>query len=143
MRLGNCNIDHFSPGTLGGGDQRGAAGRNGCSVGVARTGSHRPALPQALLYHHADPGQSGGPPDEKGSLSLSHQNWRLRAGDRYGGAGRIGAEWGWRAPGSRRPTSSRTLPCHHANPGQPRGFWRERLSVTFVSIRSEVNVIFI
>ena len=45
----------------------------------------------------ADHGLQATASDEKGSMSLSHQNRRLRDGDRRDGAGRMGAEWVWRA----------------------------------------------
>ena len=45
----------------------------------------------------ADHGLRATASDEKGSMSLSHQNRRLRDGDRRDGAGRMGAEWVWRA----------------------------------------------
>ena len=52
------------------------------------------------------------------SMSLSHQNRRLRGGDRRDGAGRMGAEWVWRAWGPHRPAPPRTFPRHHVDPGQ-------------------------
>ena len=63
------------------------------------------------------------------SMSLSHQNWRLRAGDRRDGAGRMGAEWVWRAWGTHRPALPRTFPRHHVDPGQSGGLPGEKGSM--------------
>ena len=98
-------IEPFSPEPMaqGPGSAR-WCGKDGCGVGVARTGAAYLALPRTFPRHHANPSQSGGLPGEKGSLamqrtiirpaimSLSHQNRRLRGGDRRDGAGRMGAE---------------------------------------------------
>ena len=40
----------------------------GVYVWVARTGAAHLVLPRTFPHHHADPGQSGGLPGEKGSL---------------------------------------------------------------------------
>ena len=53
---------------LRGQDRRDGAGRIGCGAGVARTGAAHLVLPRTFPRHHADPGQSGGLPGEKGSL---------------------------------------------------------------------------
>ena len=58
--------------------------------------------------------------------SLSHQNWRLRAGYRRDGAGRMDAEWVWRAWGPHRPALPRTFPRHHVDPGQSGGLPGEK-----------------
>ena len=47
-------------------------GKDGRGVDVARTGAAHLASPRTLPRHHADPGQSGGLPGEKGSLSPLH-----------------------------------------------------------------------
>ena len=70
-----ASLTPFSPGLAAQG--RGSArccGGNGCGAGPARTGPRRSASPRVLPRHHADPGQSGDPPGEKGSVSLSR--WR-------------------------------------------------------------------
>ena len=43
-------------------------GKDVCGVGAARTGAARLVLPRTFQHHHADPGQSGGLPGEKGSM---------------------------------------------------------------------------
>ena len=71
-----------------------------------------------------------GPPlRPRGAVSLSHQNWRLRAGDRRDGAGRMGAEWVWRTWGPHRPELPRAFPRHHVDPGQSGGLPGEKGSV--------------
>ena len=62
-------------------------------------------------------------------MSLSHQNRRSRAGDRRGAAGRMGTKWGRRAWSLHRPTSPRTFPRHHADPGQSGGLPGEKGSM--------------
>ena len=44
-------------------------GKDGCGVGVVRTGAAHLALPRTFPRHHADPGQPRGLPGEKGSIS--------------------------------------------------------------------------
>ena len=43
-------------------------GKDGCGVGVARTGVAHLSLPRTFPRYHADPGQSEGLPGEKGSM---------------------------------------------------------------------------
>ena len=43
-------------------------GKDGCGVGVARTGAAYLTLPRTFPRHHANPSQSGGLPGEKGSI---------------------------------------------------------------------------
>jgi len=45
-------------------------GKDGCGVGVVRTGAARLALLRNFPRHHTDHGQSRGLPGEKGSLSF-------------------------------------------------------------------------
>ena len=40
-------------------------------MGAARTGAAHLVLPRTFQHHHADPGQSGGLPGEKGSLKTA------------------------------------------------------------------------
>ena len=75
-------------------------------------------------------------------MSLSHQNWRLRAGDRRDGAGRMGAEWVWRAWGPHRPALPRTFPRHHVDPGQSEGLPGEKGSMDcYGVVQSAVDVL--
>ena len=62
-------------------------GKDGCGAGMARTGASHLASPRPLPRHHADPGQSGGLPGEKDSVSISRWGGRCGAGDRCEGAG--------------------------------------------------------
>ena len=48
-------------------------GKDVCRVGAARTGAAHLVLPRTFQHHHADPGQSGGLPGEKGSVTLSRR----------------------------------------------------------------------
>ena len=69
-------------------------GKDGRGVDVARTGASHLASPRPLPRHHADPGQSGGLPGEKGSLWGSGvdqvQEGARRAGPR--GRRRVGRD---------------------------------------------------
>ena len=51
-------------------------------------------------------------------MSPSHRNRWLRGQDRRDGAGRMGAEWVWRAWGPHRLAPPRTFSRHHVDPGQ-------------------------
>ena len=99
------------------------AGDSGASCGTARRRgcSFRPVSRRTWMRSSG----SG----QYSSLSLSHQNWRLRAGDRRDGAGRMGAEWVWRAWGTHRPALPRTFPRHHVDPGQSEGLPGEKGSL--------------
>ena len=65
------NIEPFSPEPMaqGPGSAR-WCGKDGCGVGVVRTGAAHLALPRTFPRHHADPGQPRGLPGEKGSLTI-------------------------------------------------------------------------
>ena len=72
-------------------------------------------------------------------MSLSHQNRRLRGGDRRDGAGRMGAEWVWRAWEPHRPALPRTFSRHHVDPGQSGGLPGEKGSMPCSSTSGPCN----
>ena len=65
----SCLNEPFSPEPMaqGPGSAR-WCGKDGCGAGVARTGAAHLVLPRTFQHHHADPGQSGDLPGEKGSV---------------------------------------------------------------------------